>query len=198
MRSAKARSSDARSCHAARNGRSRPNGVEHAEAAVARRAHDCVVYDRDSAAITEVASIGAIGASSFPDLVERLRWPRAIWLMIPAAAVDSAITELARLLAADDVLVDGGNSFYQDDIRRAKLLGERGIHHLDVGTSGGVWGGRERVLPDDRGEAAIVNRLESIFAAMWNEVIAGVVVLLASLFRDVPASDQGTGVIRGA
>jgi len=131
-----------------------------------RAGHDCVVYDRDPAAVAGLTSLGATGASSSGELVDRLRSPRAIWLMIPAAVVEAAIAELAPRLAADDVLVDGGNSFYQDDIRRAKLLAERGIHYLDVGTSGGVWGLERGYCQMIGGDAAIVNRLDSIFAAL--------------------------------
>lgn len=150
---------------------------------VLRGGHDCVVYDRDPAALSGLTSLGATGASSFRDLVERLRTPRAIWLMIPAAVVDPAILELAPLLARDDVLVDGGNSFYQDDIRRAKLLAERGIHYLDVGTSGGVWGLERGYCQMIGGDASIVKRLDSLFAA------------LAPPFDSVPRSPQRSGEV---
>src|SRR5262249_5763215 len=105
--------------------------------------HQCVVFDRSSKAIEEFTREKAIGASSLADLVKKLTTPRAIWLMVPAAAVDNTIADLEPHLAPDDILIDGGNSYYVDDIRRAKDLADRGIHYVDVGTSGGVWG-RER------------------------------------------------------
>jgi 6-phosphogluconate dehydrogenase len=131
-----------------------------------RSSHECVVHDRNPSAIAELAGLGAIGASSYADLVAKLKPPRAIWLMVPAAVVDSAIDELAPLLGQDDVLIDGGNSFYQDDIRRAKALAARAIHFLDVGTSGGVWGIDRGYCQMIGGEAAIVKRLEPIFASL--------------------------------
>jgi 6-phosphogluconate dehydrogenase len=131
-----------------------------------RASHECVVHDRNPSAIAELAGLGALGASSYADLVAKLKPPRAIWLMVPAAVVDSAIDELAPLLSADDVLIDGGNSFYQDDIRRAKALAARAIHYLDVGTSGGVWGVDRGYCQMIGGEAAIVKRLEPIFASL--------------------------------
>jgi 6-phosphogluconate dehydrogenase len=131
-----------------------------------RASHECVVHDRNPSAIAELAGLGAIGASSYADLVAKLKPPRAIWLMVPAAVVDSAIDELAPLLGQDDVLIDGGNSFYQDDIRRAKALAARAIHFLDVGTSGGVWGVDRGYCQMIGGEAAIVKRLEPIFASL--------------------------------
>jgi 6-phosphogluconate dehydrogenase len=131
-----------------------------------RASHECVVYDRNPPAIAELAALGGIGASSYADLVAKLKPPRAIWLMVPAAVVDSAIDELVPLLGQDDVLIDGGNSFYQDDIRRAKALAARAIHYLDVGTSGGVWGVDRGYCQMIGGEAAIVKRLEPIFASL--------------------------------
>ena len=131
-----------------------------------RAGHECVVHDRDPAAIDELARLGAIGAMSHSALLEQLRPPRALWLMVPAAAVDAVLAGLAPLLGPDDVLIDGGNSFYQDDIRRAKALAARGIHYLDVGTSGGVWGLERGYCQMIGGDAAIVKRLEPIFAAL--------------------------------
>jgi 6-phosphogluconate dehydrogenase len=100
--------------------------------------HQCVVFDRSPQAIDALTREKAIGASSLADLVKELSTPRAIWLMVPAAAVDSTIGELLPHLAPDDILIDGGNSYYVDDIRRARELADRGIHYVDVGTSGGV------------------------------------------------------------
>src|SRR5262249_58767455 len=105
--------------------------------------HRCVVFDRSPKAVEELARAKAVGASSIADLVKKLETPRAVWLMVPAAAVDTTIGELLPQLAPGDILIDGGNSYYVDDIRRAQELAAKGIHYLDVGTSGGVWG-RER------------------------------------------------------
>ncbi len=102
--------------------------------------HECVVYDRSSEAVQAMVKEGATGASSLEEFVSKLQLPRAIWLMVPAAVVDSSVAELTGMLQRDDVVIDGGNSYYIDDIRRAKELQIEGIHYLDVGTSGGVWG----------------------------------------------------------
>ena len=102
--------------------------------------HNCVVFDMSQKSVAELAGEGATGSSSIQDFVSKLQKPRAIWLMIPAAVVDSTIAEIAPHLEADDILIDGGNSYYIDDIRRAKDLQPKGIHYVDVGTSGGVWG----------------------------------------------------------
>jgi 6-phosphogluconate dehydrogenase len=102
--------------------------------------HNCVVFDMSQKSVAELAGEGATGSSSIQDFVSRLQKPRAIWLMIPAAVVDSTIAEIVPHLEAGDILIDGGNSYYIDDIRRAKDLVPKGIHYVDVGTSGGVWG----------------------------------------------------------
>jgi 6-phosphogluconate dehydrogenase len=102
--------------------------------------HNCVVFDMSQKSVTELAGEGATGSSSMQDFISKLQKPRAIWLMIPAAVVDSTIAEIAPHLEAGDILIDGGNSYYIDDIRRAKDLVPKGIHYVDVGTSGGVWG----------------------------------------------------------
>ena len=102
--------------------------------------HECVVYDRSADAVAQLAGEGAIGATSVADLAGKLKGPRAVWLMVPAAVVDASIAEVAAHLAKGDTLIDGGNSYYIDDIRRAKELAARGIDYVDVGTSGGVWG----------------------------------------------------------
>ena len=101
--------------------------------------HRCVVFDRSPKAIEELASEGATGAAGFQDLVERLEKPRTIWLMVPAASVDETISALSPYLEAGDTLIDGGNSYYIDDLRRAGELAANHIHYVDVGTSGGVW-----------------------------------------------------------
>jgi len=102
--------------------------------------HNCVVFDRSPKSVAELAGEGATGSSSIQDFITELQKPRAIWLMIPAAVVDPTIAEIAPHLEAGDILIDGGNSYYIDDIRRAKDLQPKGIHYVDVGTSGGVWG----------------------------------------------------------
>jgi 6-phosphogluconate dehydrogenase len=131
-----------------------------------RAGHQCVVFDLHEPAIAELVARGAIGARSYADVIEKLSAPRAIWLMLPAAVVDSAIEDMVPALGRDDVLIDGGNSHYHDDIRRSKALGTRGIHYLDVGTSGGVWGRDRGYCQMIGGEVSIVRRLEAIFAAL--------------------------------
>src|SRR5271169_1289378 len=103
-------------------------------------AHTCTVFDMSPKSVEELAKEGATGSSSIKDFVGKLLKPRAIWLMIPAAVVDASIAEIVPLLESGDILIDGGNSYYIDDIRRAKELAPKGIHYMDVGTSGGVWG----------------------------------------------------------
>ena len=105
-----------------------------------RDGHECVVYDMSAKAVAELAAEKAVGASSLADFVAKLAKPRAVWLMVPAAVVDKTIAGLLPLLEGGDILIDGGNSYYVDDIRRAKDLAAKGIHYVDVGTSGGVWG----------------------------------------------------------
>src|SRR5262249_54237129 len=100
----------------------------------------CVVFDTSPKAVEALARANAVAASSLADLVQKLATPRPVWLMVPAAVVDTTISDLLPHLAPADILIDGGNSYYVDDIRRAKELAARGMHYLDVGTSGGVWG----------------------------------------------------------
>src|SRR2546423_12495938 len=104
-----------------------------------RAGHDCVVYDMNADAVQALAREGATGARSLEDFVARLRAPRAVWLMVPAAVVDQELAALVPLLAPGDIVVDGGNSYYHDDIRRAAALAAQGLHYVDVGTSGGGW-----------------------------------------------------------
>ncbi len=125
--------------------------------------HRCVVFDRSPKAVEELTRAKAVGASSIADLVRKLETPRAIWLMVPAAAVDATIEELVPHLASGDILIDGGNSYYVDDIRRARELGEKGIHYVDVGTSGGVWGLERGYCLMIGGEKAVVGHLDPIF-----------------------------------
>ena len=128
-----------------------------------RNGHSCVVYDRNSKAIAEVTADGAQGSASLADFVKQLSKPRAIWLMVPAAVVDASINDLVPLLDKDDILIDGGNSHYVDDIRRAKALTAKGIHYVDVGTSGGVWGLERGYCMMIGGEPAIAKHLDPLF-----------------------------------
>ena len=129
-------------------------------------AHTCVVHDRSADAVRALAGEGATGAATLADFVAALAAPRAVWLMVPAAAVDAAIDELAPLLAKGDAIIDGGNSYYVDDICRAKMLAARGIDYLDVGTSGGVWGLERGYCMMIGGPQATVRRLDPVFATL--------------------------------
>jgi 6-phosphogluconate dehydrogenase len=131
-----------------------------------RKGHHCVVFDRSPKAVNELVQEKATGSASLQDLVMRLEKPRAIWLMVPAAAVDGAINDLLPHLEADDILIDGGNSYYLDDIRRATELLPKRIHYVDVGTSGGIWGLERGYCLMIGGEEAAVKRLDPIFAAL--------------------------------
>jgi 6-phosphogluconate dehydrogenase len=128
--------------------------------------HECVVFDRSPATVKELAQAGAMGAASLAELVKKLRKPRVVWLMVPAAAVDGTIQELLPHLQSDDVIIDGGNSYYIDDIRRAKDLRPKRIHYVDVGTSGGVWGSERGYCLMVGGEAPVVEHLDPIFATL--------------------------------
>ena len=128
--------------------------------------HQCVVYDVRPEAVQALAKDGAIAASSPEELVRGLSKPRAAWMMVPAVVVDATLKTFAPLLGKDDLLVDGGNSYYHDDIRRAKELKDKGIHYLDVGTSGGVWGMERGYCLMIGGDKATVERLDPIFAAL--------------------------------
>ena len=131
-----------------------------------RAGHRCIVYDTSAEAVTALAKEGATGADSLDDFLSRLSKPRVVWMMVPAAAVDRAIADLAPRLARGDVLVDGGNSYYVDDIRRAKDLSAKGIHYVDVGTSGGVFGLERGYCQMIGGEPEIVKRLDPVFGAL--------------------------------
>src|SRR5262245_33700075 len=102
--------------------------------------HECVVFDMSAKAVKELVREKAVGSSSLEDFVKKLQKPRVVWLMVPAAVVDKTIASLTSLLEPEDIVIDGGNSYYVDDIRRAKQLAMKNIHYVDVGTSGGVWG----------------------------------------------------------
>jgi 6-phosphogluconate dehydrogenase len=131
-----------------------------------RNGQTCVVFDRSPNAVDDLVKEKAIGATSLADLVAKLDRPRAIWLMVPAAVVDETIGELSPLLEAGDTIIDGGNSYYIDDIERAKGLRSLGIHYLDVGTSGGIWGLERGYCMMIGGEKEIVQQLDPIFAAL--------------------------------
>lgn len=131
-----------------------------------RDGHRCTVFDRDQNIVTELAKDGATGATSLADMVSKLATPRAIWLMVPAAVVDETITELLPHLSKDDIIIDGGNSYYIDDIRRAKEIASKNIHYVDVGTSGGVWGLERGYCMMIGGEKEIVQHLDPIFATL--------------------------------
>src|SRR5206468_9705594 len=128
--------------------------------------HRCTVFDRIPTAVENLANKGAAGASSLADLVKQLEKPRAIWLMVPAAVVDRTIADILPFLEAGDTLIDGGNSYYVDDIRRGKELAAKGIHYIDVGTSGGVWGLERGYCMMIGGETTAVQRLDPIFATL--------------------------------
>jgi 6-phosphogluconate dehydrogenase len=131
-----------------------------------RNGHTCVVYDRSAAAVEALVKEGATGSASLAEFVKKLDKPRAACLMVPAAFVDKSIDDLAPLLEKGDTLIDGGNSNYQDDIARAKRLATKGLHYVDMGTSGGVWGLERGYCLMIGGETEVVKRLDPIFAAL--------------------------------
>jgi len=131
-----------------------------------RKGHDCVVFDRSPQVVNDLVKENAVGSGSLADLVKKLQKPRALWLMVPAAVVDQTIADLLPYLEAGDVLIDGGNSYYVDDIRRAKELAPKRIHYVDVGTSGGVWGLERGYCMMIGGENDVVLRLDPIFSAL--------------------------------
>jgi 6-phosphogluconate dehydrogenase len=129
--------------------------------------HEAVVYDHDPKAVADLKRDGASGADGLEKLVQQLRPPRAVWVMLPAGKItDDTIAQLGKLLSAGDIVLDGGNTFWRDDIRRAKMLKERNIHHVDVGTSGGVWGLERGYCMMIGGDKDIVDRLDPIFSAL--------------------------------
>jgi len=132
-----------------------------------QRGHQAVVHDRAEAAVATLAAEGAVGAASLADLVQKLQAPRAVWVMLPAgAATEDTVMQLGDLLSPGDIVIDGGNSFWRDDIRRAGLLREKGVHYVDVGTSGGVWGLERGYCMMIGGDREAVDRLDPIFAAL--------------------------------
>jgi len=131
-----------------------------------RAGHQCVAFDRNAESVKQVTRDGAIAATSLDDLVKKLKSPRAVWLMVPAAVVDATLKELAGKLEPGDVVIDGGNSYYIDDIRRATELGTKSLHYVDVGTSGGVWGLERGYCQMIGGEKQIVEHLDPIFKSL--------------------------------
>jgi len=128
--------------------------------------HECVVFDMSPESVARMVQEGAAGADSLDDFVGKLRGPRAIWLMVPAAVVDGTLAQLVPRLQKDDIVIDGGNSYYIDDIRRAKELHDHGLHYVDVGTSGGVWGMERGYCQMIGGEPEIVAHLDPIFKTL--------------------------------
>ena len=131
-----------------------------------RGGHQCVVFDMNRSAVDELVKEGAIGAASLDDFAAKLGKPRAAWMMVPAAAVEQTLAELARRFEKGDIIVDGGNSYYIDDIRRARMLKEKGIHYVDSGTSGGVWGLERGYCQMIGGETGVVKHLDPLFATL--------------------------------
>jgi 6-phosphogluconate dehydrogenase len=131
-----------------------------------RAGHHCVVYDLHSENVQALVHEGAVGAESLEDFVKKLKLPRTVWLMVPAAAVDATLKALVPLLEQGDSVIDGGNSYYHDDIRRAAELRALGIHYIDVGTSGGIWGMERGYCLMIGGEEEVVQRLDAIFASL--------------------------------
>jgi 6-phosphogluconate dehydrogenase len=131
-----------------------------------KKGHECVVFDASPKTVNELAKENAVGAASLAELAKKLAKPRAVWLMVPAAVVDSTIAALSPYLEAGDIVIDGGNSYYIDDIRRAKELAPKGIHYVDVGTSGGVWGLERGYCMMIGGEKNVVEHLDPIFSTL--------------------------------
>src|SRR5438034_994605 len=129
--------------------------------------HEAIVYDRDAKAVAALTHHGATGTAGLDELVRRLRRPRAVWVMLPAGKItETTIGELADRLEPEDIVLDGGNAFWKDDIRRAKALRKRDIHYVDVGTSGGIWGLERGYCMMIGGEKEVIDCLDPIFAAL--------------------------------
>jgi len=128
--------------------------------------HQCVVYDLNAEVVQALAKDGAVGTTSLEEFAKKLKSPRAVWMMVPAAVVDPTLKTLVSVLESDDVVIDGGNSYYHDDISRAAELKRKGIHYVDAGTSGGVWGSERGYCLMIGGDETIVRRLDPIFAAL--------------------------------
>jgi 6-phosphogluconate dehydrogenase len=131
-----------------------------------RGGHECVVFDVSADAVKELAKEGAVGASSLDDFAAKLKLPRVAWMMVPAAVVEQTVADLSSRFQRDDIIVDGGNSYYIDDIRRAETLQAKGIHYVDSGTSGGVWGLERGFCQMIGGEPSVIKHLDSIFSTL--------------------------------
>jgi 6-phosphogluconate dehydrogenase len=132
-----------------------------------RGGHECFVFDLNAEGVKQMEGEGASGARTIEDLVEKMRKPRAVWAMVPAGApTEKTVNELSKFMSAGDVIIDGGNSHFKDDVRRAKLLGEKGVHYVDVGTSGGIWGAERGYCLMVGGEKEVFGRLEPIFKTL--------------------------------
>jgi 6-phosphogluconate dehydrogenase len=153
--------------------------------------HQCVVYDRDFEAVRALQSEGAVGTISLEDLVARMTRPRAVWLMLPAAVVDELLAKLITLLGAGDIVIDGGNSYYRDDVRRAAELQQHGVHYADAGTSGGVAGLERGYCLMIGGDRAAFERLEPVFASL----APGVEAAPRSRSRTGPAAAEEHGYL---
>ncbi|HEU5459663.1 MAG TPA: decarboxylating 6-phosphogluconate dehydrogenase [Pyrinomonadaceae bacterium] len=156
-----------------------------------RGGHECVVNDRNPEAVHALVDEGAIPAASLQAFIEKLEAPRAIWLMIPAALVDTILDQLRPVVAADDIIIDGGNSYYVDDIRRARELKTKGIHYVDVGTSGGVWGLERGYCQMIGGETDVVKHLDPIFKTL----APGRDAVLPTPGRDSDSGSAGDGYL---
>lgn len=156
-----------------------------------RKGHQCVVYNRRPENVAALRNEGAIGTESLTDLVANMRKPRAIWMMVPAAAVDEVLEQLTPLLEPGDIVIDGGNSYYRDDIHRATQLQQQGVHYVDVGTSGGVAGLERGYCLMIGGEGDIVRHLDPIFAAL----APGVDAAPRTLGRDKPGTTAEQGYL---
>jgi 6-phosphogluconate dehydrogenase len=154
-----------------------------------RAGQDCVVYDRDQEAVAALEKEGATGAGGAAELADKLRKPRAVWMMVPAAVVDRVVEDLVPHLEAGDILIDGGNSYYRDDMRHARRLADAGIHFVDVGTSGGVYGLKRGYCLMIGGESDPVSRLDPIFAALAPGV--GDIDRTAGRSGDYSSTEQG-------
>jgi len=135
-----------------------------------RDGHECVVFDLDTEAIKDLADEGAVGAQSMEDFVGKLNTPRAAWMMVPAAAVDQTLEQLVPLMEEGDIIIDGGNSYYRDDVERADRLRSKGIDYVDVGTSGGVWGLERGFCQMIGGPERAVRHLDAVFASLAPDV----------------------------
>lgn len=151
--------------------------------------HECVVFDTDASAVLALEKEGAIGAATIDEFVSKLAVPRAVWVMVPAAVVDPVVSDLAAHMQADDIIIDGGNSYYKDDMSRAKELATRGIHYVDVGTSGGVWGLERGYCLMIGGENAVISHLDPIFKTIAPGV--GEIERTAGCSGEASTSEQG-------